>query len=400
MGNPPFVGQSYQSSTQRAQMANVINVPSGRAGSLDYVAAWFIEAGQYVQSNRCVRIAFVATNSICQGEQVSQLWPILFDRHGLEIAFAHRTFSWGSEARGKAHVHVVIVGLAHRDDEPPEKRLFSYPDIKGDPVESRHAALTAYLFDVRAVANRHLAEQYQPLRSSGPSPIGQQCLSQPQPQRPIPARGTDHARQWGEQWQPLPERSGRSAPHGRGRSVGSLPGLRRSDRAGLHRTDAGGAFQRQGGGKFTGAMLAADLAGRPRRKAPSWTFMKREPAPQTAARRRMERGLRTLKSYRKAKDGGRMPILDSETIAPFREATQAGAVADSETLKVENGWKLPIRHVRDYATHSAATMGRQEARATIGWWQADWTSSIARMTYAASLASNLPQSGANQRRAA
>jgi hypothetical protein len=93
----------------------------------------------------------VATNSITQGEQVAQLWPLLFDRYGLEIAFAHRTFNWFSEARGKAHVHVVIVGLVHRDFEPAEKRLFSYPDIKRDPVESRHGALTAYLFDAKAV---------------------------------------------------------------------------------------------------------------------------------------------------------------------------------------------------------------------------------------------------------
>lgn len=156
MGNPPFIGQSYQSPFQREQMAQVINAPNGKAGSLDYVAAWFIKAGQFAQANRRIRIAFVSTNSITQGEQVAQLWPILFDRHGLEIAFAHRTFSWGSEARGKAHVHVVIVGLVHRDHEPTEKRLFSYPDIKGDPVESRHGALTAYLFDAKGVVNRHL----------------------------------------------------------------------------------------------------------------------------------------------------------------------------------------------------------------------------------------------------
>ncbi len=88
------------------------------------------------EGNKRIRIAFVSTNSITQGEQVAQLWPILFDRLHLEIFFAHRTFSWGSEARGKAHVHVVIIGLTHRDNEPDEKRLFSYPDIKGDPVES------------------------------------------------------------------------------------------------------------------------------------------------------------------------------------------------------------------------------------------------------------------------
>jgi len=153
---------------QREQMARVIDAPSRRPGSLDYVAAWFIKAGRYLQANKRIRIAFVATNSISQGEQVAQLWPILFDRHGLEIAFAHRTFSWGSEARGKAHVHVVIVGLAHREHEPVEKRLFSYPDIKGDPVESRHAALTAYLFDARAVANRHLVvkEEAKPINGA------------------------------------------------------------------------------------------------------------------------------------------------------------------------------------------------------------------------------------------
>jgi hypothetical protein len=74
----------------------------------------------------------------------------------MEIAFAHRTFAWMSDARGKAHVHCVIIGLTRRDDEPKEKRLFSYDDIKGDPHESRHAALTPYLFDASGLADRHL----------------------------------------------------------------------------------------------------------------------------------------------------------------------------------------------------------------------------------------------------
>lgn len=92
------------------------------------------------RDSKLPRIGFVATNSITQGEQVAQLWPLLFDRYGLEIAFAHRTFAWMSDARGKAHVHCVIIGLTRRDDEPKEKRLFSYDDIKGDAMESRHAA--------------------------------------------------------------------------------------------------------------------------------------------------------------------------------------------------------------------------------------------------------------------
>ena len=108
-GNPPFVGSKLQTIDQRAQICRIANLGKS-GGSLDYVAAWFIKAGEYVQ-NSSARIGFVATNSITQGEQVAQLWPILFDRCNLEISFAHRTFAWGSDARGTAHVHVVIIGL-------------------------------------------------------------------------------------------------------------------------------------------------------------------------------------------------------------------------------------------------------------------------------------------------
>lgn len=165
MGNPPFVGAKFQTAEQRAQVRRIAAL-GGSGGTLDYVSAWLLKAGQYLQANKRIRIAFVATNSITQGEQVAQLWPLLFDRYGLEIAFAHRTFNWFSEARGKAHVHVVIVGLTHRNFEPEEKRLFSYPDIKRDPVESRHGALTAYLFDAKG-ADRHLVAAREPRPING-----------------------------------------------------------------------------------------------------------------------------------------------------------------------------------------------------------------------------------------
>ncbi|WP_207789980.1 class I SAM-dependent DNA methyltransferase [Sphingosinicella humi] len=166
MGNPPFVGAKYQSPEQRAQVRELAALGKS-GGTLDYVAAWFLKAGAYIAKGP-TRIGFVATNSITQGEQVAQLWPILFDRYGLEIDFAHRTFAWGSDARGKAHVHVVIVGLSHRDHERREKRLFSYDDINGEPDESRHPALTAYLFGAENVANRHLVvkEEARPLSGS------------------------------------------------------------------------------------------------------------------------------------------------------------------------------------------------------------------------------------------
>lgn len=154
-------------------MRRIANL-GGSGGTLDYVAAWFIKAGQYIEANHGVALAFVATNSVTQGEQVAQLWPLLFDRYGLEIAFAHRTFSWGSEARGNAHVHVVIIGLTHRDREPVGKRLFSYPDIKREPVESRHDGITAYLFDAKGVANRHsvVKEESAPINGAGKIVIG------------------------------------------------------------------------------------------------------------------------------------------------------------------------------------------------------------------------------------
>lgn len=156
LGNPPFAGAKYQTTAQRAQVRRIAGL-GGSGGTLDYVSAWFLKAGDYVnRTKEPIRIAFVATNSITQGEQVAQLWPLIFGRCALEIAFAHRTFAWGSDARGKAHVHVVIVGLTKRDDEPREKRLYAYADINGDPAETRCPALSPYLVSAAEFADRHL----------------------------------------------------------------------------------------------------------------------------------------------------------------------------------------------------------------------------------------------------
>ena len=182
-GNPPFGGAKFQASEQRAQVRRVAAL-GGSGGTLDYVAAWFIRAGEYIRraqpanSGRPPRIGFVATNSITQGEQVAQLWPLLLDRGRLEIAFAHRTFAWGSDARGKAHVHVVIVGLDTTEHTSPDKRLFSYEDLKGEPLESRHTVITPYLFDGGALADPHVVvrEESEPINGMARLITGTQPL--------------------------------------------------------------------------------------------------------------------------------------------------------------------------------------------------------------------------------
>ena len=165
-GNPPFVGQSFQNPVQRDQMRRLLDPKGKRAGSLDYVAAWLILAGEYLRQTNA-KIGFVATNSITQGEQVAQLWPILFNRYDLEIAFAHSTFAWGSDARGKAHVHVIVIGLECREDVRLHKRLFSYTDINGEPEETQHAAISPYLFDAEGLVDPHLVVTDHPKAING-----------------------------------------------------------------------------------------------------------------------------------------------------------------------------------------------------------------------------------------
>ncbi len=159
-GNPPFIGAKFQSTEQRAQVHRIAQL-GGSGGTLDYVTAWFIRAAEYVREARVdigqrpPRIGFVATNSITQGEQVAQFWPIIFDRHDLGISYAHRTFAWGSDARGKAHVHVIILGLDRAEHAPTDRPLYTYPDINGEPLVSNSRAITPYLLDGTRLKNPH-----------------------------------------------------------------------------------------------------------------------------------------------------------------------------------------------------------------------------------------------------
>lgn len=112
MGNPPFVGLSLRDANQQSDMLSVF-VGNDRAGRLDYVAAWYKKATGFIKNTR-IEVAFVSTNSIVQGEQVPILWEDLFNE-GVRINFAYRTFTWNSEAKGKASVHCVIIGFSTFD---------------------------------------------------------------------------------------------------------------------------------------------------------------------------------------------------------------------------------------------------------------------------------------------
>ena len=115
MGNPPFVGYSLQSKSQKEDILSIYVDEKGKpyktAGKIDYVAGWYFKAAQFMYGTS-IRTAFVSTNSITQGEQVAGVWKPLYDRFGIHIDFAHRTFRWDSEASLKAHVHCVIVGYS------------------------------------------------------------------------------------------------------------------------------------------------------------------------------------------------------------------------------------------------------------------------------------------------
>ncbi len=143
MGNPPFIGKNFQNAEQKADMARIFG-PAKYATNLDYVTAWYKKALRYMKDNEEIRCAFVSTNSITQGEQVYMLWPGLIE-DGIRVHFAHRTFKWTNEARGKAAVHCVIIGFGLFDT--PKKRLFEYEDIDGEPHEIVCANINPYLTD-------------------------------------------------------------------------------------------------------------------------------------------------------------------------------------------------------------------------------------------------------------
>ena len=143
LGNPPFLGASVMSKEQKKDLESVFCNLKG-CDSLDYVTSWYKKAARYIQGTD-IEVAFVSTNSICQGEQVPILWPELMNKHSIRINFAHQTFKWTNEARGKAAVYCIIIGFGQHDRE--DKAIFQYSSVTSDPHKINVKQINSYLID-------------------------------------------------------------------------------------------------------------------------------------------------------------------------------------------------------------------------------------------------------------
>ncbi|MBQ9954934.1 MAG: class I SAM-dependent DNA methyltransferase [Eggerthellaceae bacterium] len=131
-----------QSKEQKEDIMEVFH-GSKNCGNVDYVAGWYMKAAEYIEEHP-IRCAFVSTNSICQGEQVANIWSPIYDL-GVRIDFAHDTFRWRNEATGQAHVFVVIVGFSKLGPLNGTHRLFHYEGPDAQPVELHPDNINAYL---------------------------------------------------------------------------------------------------------------------------------------------------------------------------------------------------------------------------------------------------------------
>jgi hypothetical protein len=172
VGNPPFYGYSLQTKEQKEDVLATFGYDWKNVGTMDYVSCWYKKAFDFIKQNPKIHCAFVSTNSICQGEQVANLWQPLFD-DGLVIDFAYRTFRWESDSVGMAHVHCVIVGWsadgssADNAGEPPALHRIYNPDGTIENAKN----INAYLLDGPNVfverRNKPIADVPQMVRGNG-----------------------------------------------------------------------------------------------------------------------------------------------------------------------------------------------------------------------------------------
>lgn len=151
LGNPPFYGSKLQSEEQRQDLEEVFGSDVKDAKIMDYVSAWYIKAARYIQDTG-ITVGYVSTNSITQGEQVGVLWTELLEKYNVEIHFAHKTFKWTNQAKGKAGVYCVIIGFGQ--DKVKQKTLFEYQEVTGEPHSVVASNINPYLVDAQNVLIR------------------------------------------------------------------------------------------------------------------------------------------------------------------------------------------------------------------------------------------------------
>lgn len=169
IGNPPFVGARLMSKEQSRQVEQLFDGVRG-AGNLDYVTAWYAKSAKYIQHTP-IKVAFVSTNSIVQGEQVGILWRVLLEKYNIHIHFAHRTFKWSNEAKGNAGVYCIIIGFANFNSD--KKVIFEYENITGEPHTLNVKNINPYLIDApnMLIENRTKPLCNVPLIGIGNKPI-------------------------------------------------------------------------------------------------------------------------------------------------------------------------------------------------------------------------------------
>jgi hypothetical protein len=187
LGNPPFYGYSLQTREQKEDLKIVFEGVKG-AGILDYVAAWYIKAAQYISKTK-IKVGFVSTNSIVQGEQVGILWNEMINKYGIKIHFAHRTFKWKNDAKGNAAVHVVIIGFANFNIK--NKAIYFYDDINEEPHVIKAKNINPYLVDSKDILilrrNKPLNSMPEMVKGSSPTDGGHLILEDDEKQEFIKA---------------------------------------------------------------------------------------------------------------------------------------------------------------------------------------------------------------------
>jgi hypothetical protein len=138
-GNPPYLGSTWQSKEQKSEIKDIVAGRTNSPGFLDYVSGWFLKAAEWLRHSDGAA-ALVSTNSVCQGQMVPLLWPLIFDL-GCEIRFAHRSFRWSNLASHNAGVTVVIVGIGRTSVD--QKILFE--EIDGSLSQRLGNSISPYL---------------------------------------------------------------------------------------------------------------------------------------------------------------------------------------------------------------------------------------------------------------